>query len=63
MFRYFITTALLLFVLAEQAQAQAPSAGPRPKQAAGAPIDGGASLLLAGGVGYVIRKVRQRRAK
>ena len=29
----------------------------------GAPIDGGASLLLAGGVAYAIRRVRQARKK
>jgi hypothetical protein len=31
--------------------------------AAGAPIDGGASLLLAGGVAYAVRRVRQARKK
>lgn len=58
MLRYLTTAAILLFAVASQAQ---PSGGPQP--AAGVPIDGGASLLLAGGVGYAIRKVRQRRAK
>lgn len=29
----------------------------------GAPIDGGASLLLAGGVAYAVRRVRQARKK
>ena len=31
--------------------------------AAGAPIDGGASVLLAGGVAYAVRRVRQARKK
>ena len=31
--------------------------------ATGAPIDGGASLLLAGGVAFAIRRVRQARKK
>ena len=31
--------------------------------ATGVPIDGGASLLLAGGVAYGLRKLRQRRAR
>ncbi|SFQ83058.1 PID-CTERM protein-sorting domain-containing protein [Hymenobacter arizonensis] len=31
--------------------------------ASGAPIDGGASLLLAGGVAYAVRRVRQARKK
>ena len=29
----------------------------------GAPIDGGASLLLAGGVAFAVRRVRQARKK
>ena len=31
--------------------------------ATGAPIDGGASLLLAGGVAFAVRRVRQARKK
>ena len=60
---------LLLALLlggAATAQAQGPgSTGPAPTSPAGptgVPIDGGASLLLAGGVGYALRKLRARRA-
>ena len=60
MFRSLITAALVLFALASQAQ---PSGGPSPQQPPVVPIDGGASLLLAGGVAYTIRKVQQRRKK
>ncbi|WP_460504161.1 PID-CTERM protein-sorting domain-containing protein, partial [Hymenobacter agri] len=35
--------------------------GPAPTTPTGVPLDGGASLLLAGGVGYAIRRLRQRR--
>ena len=57
MLRSLTTAALLLFAVASS-QAQ-PSGGPQP--ATGVPIDGGASLLLAGGAGYIIRKLKQRR--
>ena len=52
-----LTTALVL--------AQAPATGgPAPTPAATAvPLDGGASLLLAGGIGYAVRKLRQRRQR
>ena len=45
------------------AAAQGPgSTGPQPLAApTGVPLDGGASLLLAGGVAYGLRKLRQRR--
>lgn len=59
---------LLLALLlggAAAAQAQGPgSTGPTPTSPTGptaVPIDGGASLLLAGGVAYGLRKLRQRR--
>ena len=39
-----------------------PGAGPTgPTGPTGVPLDGGASLLLAGGVAYGLRKLRQRR--
>lgn len=51
--------------LASAAQAQGPgSTGPAPTAPAGptgVPIDGGASLLLAGGVAYGLRRLRQHR--
>lgn len=45
--------------------AQPGSGGPGPGPAVdptAVPIDGGVSLLLAGGVGYALRRLRQRRA-
>ena len=54
---------LALLVLATlEARAQPSSGGPTPTPTQ-TPIDGGASLLLAGGVGYALRKIRQRRAR
>ena len=60
MLRSLLPATLLFVALTGHAQ---PSGGPSPQPVAGAPIDGGASLLLAGGVGYVLRRVRQRRAQ
>ena len=56
---------LLVFLLvagagAQHAAAQPTSGGPTPA-ATGVPLDGGASLLLAGGVAYGLRRLRQRR--
>ncbi|WP_035562619.1 PID-CTERM protein-sorting domain-containing protein [Hymenobacter sp. IS2118] len=46
------------------ALAQPSSTGPRPDAAPTAvPIDGGATLLLAGGVAYGLRRLRQRKAR
>ena len=46
------------------ALAQPGSGGPTPGATVTAvPIDGGASLLLAGGIGYAMRRLRQRRAR
>ena len=42
------------------AQTSSPTSG-GPTPAAAVPLDGGASLLLAGGIGYAVRKLRQRR--
>ncbi len=59
-----IAAALLLAGATHQATAQTPGTGgpqpsaPDPTQV---PIDGGASLLLAGSVAYGLRKLRQRR--
>ena len=39
------------------------STGPQPGAAVAIPLDGGASLLLAGGVAYGLRKLRERRAR
>ena len=51
---------LLLSLLAEPA-AQAQTGGPTPGTSPTAiPLDGGASLLLIGGVGYALRRLRRR---
>lgn len=57
------TNALLLILLltgAMAASAQPTSGGPGPgvAPATEAPLDGGASLLLAGGVAYGLRRLR-----
>jgi len=60
----FLLTFGLLLVLGAAAQAQAPgSGGPTPTdpQPTDVPLDGGASLLLASGVAYGLRRLRQRR--
>ena len=56
----------LALFLATAAQAQgsnsdAPAAAAVPAATA-VPLDGGVSLLLAGGVGYGLKRLRQRRA-
>ena len=48
------------------ARAQPTTGGPTPGTTptpTPVPIDGGASLLLAGGIGYAVRKLRQRRQR
>ena len=46
------------------AAAQPTTGGPSPgTPPASVPVDGGASLLLAGGLGYALRKLRQRRLR
>ena len=49
---------------AQHAAAQPGSGGPGPggNPAAQVPLDGGASLLLAGGVAYGLRRLRARRS-
>lgn len=65
--RLFLASAFLLLAAgAQQVRAQAAepeSGGPTPQTPAATPVplDGGASLLLAGGVAYGLRKLRQRR--
>ena len=61
---------LFLLLLTRPAAAQDPVPGTgenspggpqqQPTAPTGVPIDGGASLLLAGGVAYGLRKLRQR---
>lgn len=61
--RLFSAVALLLATgSAQHALAQSPSTGgPTPAAPTEVPLDGGASLLLAGSVAYGLRKLRQRR--
>jgi MprA protease rhombosortase-interaction domain-containing protein len=63
MLRYCTIICLLFFALTTQAQAPS-TGGPAPSspQAPTAvPLDGGASLLLAGGAAYGLRRLRQLR--
>ncbi|MFD1468307.1 PID-CTERM protein-sorting domain-containing protein [Hymenobacter caeli] len=63
-------TAICVLVLAATALAQPGSGGPSPAPTpvppggpTEAPLDGGASLLLAGGVAYGLKRLRERRTK
>ena len=65
---FFLRKALpalgLAFALSTLALAQGtppPGGGPGPSDPAGVPVDGGATLLLAGGVAYGLKKLRARR--
>lgn len=62
MSRFLLIAGLSLFALAGSAQTPG-SGGPAPQapSATPVPLDGGASLLLASGVAYGLRKLRQRR--
>lgn len=52
------------FCTASTALAQPSSGGPQPgSNATAVPIDGGASLLLAGGVAYALRRLRGRKVR
>lgn len=60
----FLLTAALLLSVGGLAQAQTPgSGGPQPSapDPTEVPIDGGASLLLASGVAYGLRRLHARR--
>lgn len=58
---YLFIAACLLFT--SIGYAQPGSGGPAPgTQTNNVPIDGGASLLLASGVAYGLRRLKQRRA-
>ena len=53
----------LVIAAAESVLAQPGSGGPAPGATTVIPIDGGVSLLLAGGVAYGIKHLRNRRKK
>jgi len=60
--RPFFLTALLVATTSLPVLAQPGSGGPTPGNATTAvPVDGGASLLLAGGMGYALRRLRTAR--
>ena len=66
MLKSFLLSAALLLTTSTMALAQPGSGGPGPDTPTGptdTSLDGAASLLLAGGVGYAVRKLRQRRQK
>ena len=52
-------TVVFVMGIAYSAHAQGPDNPPE----SDAPIDGGLSLLLAGGVGYGVKKIREKRKK
>lgn len=57
----FILLAALTVAAYSPALAQPGSGGPGPAtNPTQIPLDGGASLLLAGGIGYALRKLRRR---
>ena len=55
---------LVLLAAGGAVLAQAPAdGGPAPTAPTGVPLDGGASLLLAGGVAYGLKQLRKRRKR
>ena len=61
---YSLLSLTLLLAGAGAARAQAPAdGGPAPTGPTAIPLDGGASLLLAGGIAYGLRRLKQRRQK
>ena len=64
MTRYYLVVAFALVTFL--GQAQTPSTGgpvPQAPDPTAVPLDGGASLLLASGVAYGLKRLRQRRAR
>ncbi|TYZ14395.1 hypothetical protein FY528_01305 [Hymenobacter lutimineralis] len=55
-----LTAALLCITSLAFAQGEPPEGGPEPDAPTAVPIDGGASLLLAAGVGLGLRQLRRR---
>ena len=55
---------IVLVAVCGTAIAQTPAdGGPAPTSPTAVPLDGGASLLLAGGVAYGLKKLRNRRKR
>ena len=60
-FRWTLAVGLLLASRNAPVLAQSPTTGgPAPQAPAAVPLDGGASLLLAAGIGLGLKKLRQR---
>jgi hypothetical protein len=65
MTRYYLATAFVFVTFLSQAQTPG-SGGPAPTDPVTpteVPLDGGASLLLASGVAYGLRRLRRQRAR
>ena len=61
MLRYCTIVCLLFFAFTTQAQPSTGGPAPSSPAPAAVPLDGGASLLLAGGAAYGLRRLRQLR--
>lgn len=61
--RGLFVAALFLSVQTAWAQGEPPEGGPEPDNPTNVPIDGGASLLLAAGVGLGLRQLRRGKAR
>jgi hypothetical protein len=60
---YAVLAAFLFLVAAPAVRAQGPgNGGPRPGAVTDVPVDGGASLLLAAGTGYALRRLRKQKS-
>ena len=60
MLKNVLLASALLLALGAQAQAPA-DGGPSPAAPTAIPLDGGASLLLAGGLAYGLRRLRRKK--
>ena len=59
-----IPLTLSLLLAGDLAVAQAPAdGGPTPAAPTATPLDGGASLLLVGGIGYALKRLRRKRGQ
>ncbi len=60
MLKHLLLASALLLALGARAQAPA-DGGPAPAAPTATPLDGGASLLLAGGLAYGLRRLRRKK--